>query len=286
MIRILFISALIIFSIPSNGSAKSKPRKSIRKRSSKVVRHPIKRKRSLKKRSIKGTWKKKKRKSIKLLKRQRYTSRSFQKIRKDKRKIKTNRRKRRKRRFNRFPAMPVYRIHTQEFASIKLYDKNGNIRKKALRKFNTVVRCYRKGITIPINYKVVVEIYQAWLYFGMPQVTVFSGCRQPPHASRESRHVKGNAIDFNFDGIPRRSLANYFLKRTRQISSYQLGVGYYPESFHVHLDVRKRHAFWVQLIDHNGKGYYASNAYAQFYRKKSTRVAFRKAKVTTKLSKK
>lgn len=193
--------------------------------------------------------------------RRQYKRRAFKKIKRDKRKV----RARRQKRANPFPAMPIYRIHTREISRIRVYDRNGNLRKAALKQFNMLIRCYKKNVVIPINYRLLVEMYQAWLYFGQPQVTVFSGCR-PKETSPGSRHTTGDAVDFNLDGIPRRRLVQYYLKRNKGIASYKLGVGYYPESYHVHLDIRKRHAFWVQLVRENGTGYYASNPYSAFFK--------------------
>ncbi len=192
-----------------------------------------------------------------------YSRKGFRKVKRDKRKVKATRRVP----HNPFPPMPVYRIHTRELARIRVYNRHGNLRKSALRQFNTLIRCYKKNFVIPINYRLLVEMYQAWLYFGQPGVTVFSGCR-PREVSGKSRHVTGNAVDFNLDGIPRRRLVQYFLKRREGLRNYKLGVGYYPESFHVHLDIRARNAFWVQLVRENGTGYYAPNPYATFYKKR------------------
>ncbi|MBU1239810.1 DUF882 domain-containing protein [Myxococcota bacterium] len=222
-------------------------------------------------RHIAGTYSNKG-KSIKLMARRSYTRASLGTVKLDKRKVKAHKRSPR---VNPFPPMPVYRIHTRETAFIRLYDSRGNIRKSALKQFNHLVRCYRKSITIPIKYNLLVEMYQAWIHFGQPQVTVFSGCRRPPQASKTSRHVTGAAVDFSFDGISRRSLASYFLNRTPFLSSYQLGIGYYPRSYHIHLDVREKHAFWVQLVDEDGAGFYASNPYRAFARKRTARRASR-----------
>jgi hypothetical protein len=59
--------------------------------------------------------------------------------------------------------------------------------------------------------------------------------------------MKGLACDFRVVGIANTQLRDY-LRRTYQ----KVGVGYYPNSSFVHLDVRKdRSAFW---IDYSGPG--------------------------------
>lgn len=152
-----------------------------------------------------------------------------------------------------FPPMGIYNIHQREFVSIRVYDETGHLRPQALEQFNHISRCLHTGVQLPMDYHLLTEVYQAWLYFGMPSVTLFSGCRQKPYASSKSRHNFGLALDFNFDGVPRREVISYFLQRRERVA-HGMGVGYYPNSFHVHVDVRDKHAFWVDLQAGGEKG--------------------------------
>jgi hypothetical protein len=59
--------------------------------------------------------------------------------------------------------------------------------------------------------------------------------------------MKGLACDFRVDGVKTAELRDYLRKTFEKV-----GVGYYPNSTFVHLDVRKdRSAFW---IDYSGPG--------------------------------
>jgi hypothetical protein len=59
--------------------------------------------------------------------------------------------------------------------------------------------------------------------------------------------MKGLACDFRVEGVKATDLRDYLRK-----SFEKVGVGYYPNSSFVHLDVRKdRSAFW---IDYSGPG--------------------------------
>jgi Bacterial protein of unknown function (DUF882) len=77
---------------------------------------------------------------------------------------------------------------------------------------------------------------------------VVSGYRHPDVAKNpHSPHMKGLACDFRVEGVKTAELRDY-LRRTFD----KVGVGYYPNSSFVHLDVRKdRSAFW---IDYSGPG--------------------------------
>lgn len=60
-----------------------------------------------------------------------------------------------------------------------------------------------------------------------------------------SRHKTGHAVDFLIPGVPNEALRDFL----RTFSN--VGVGYYPNSTFVHLDVRERSAYWV---DYAGPG--------------------------------
>jgi LysM repeat protein len=73
--------------------------------------------------------------------------------------------------------------------------------------------------------------------FGGRKLRVVSGYRP----GRGSRHGQARAVDFSIEGIPNWALRDYLLTLQR------VGVGYYPNSVHVHLDVREESASWVDL---------------------------------------
>jgi uncharacterized protein YcbK (DUF882 family) len=79
-------------------------------------------------------------------------------------------------------------------------------------------------------------VYRAQRHFGAPLVHVVSGYR-PDRAG--SRHTQGRAIDFVLPGVTNEQLQDYV--RTFGF----VGVGIYPKSGFVHLDVRDTSYFWV-----------------------------------------
>ena len=77
-------------------------------------------------------------------------------------------------------------------------------------------------------------------HFGGRQIHVISGYRLAGGDTKPtSRHVSGDAIDFRIPGVPLTELRDYCANFSR------VGVGYYPKSGFVHLDVRKRNARWT-----------------------------------------
>lgn len=54
-----------------------------------------------------------------------------------------------------------------------------------------------------------------------------------------SRHASGQAVDIRVEGVPNETLRDYCLTLQR------VGVGYYPRSSFIHIDVRDREVYWV-----------------------------------------
>lgn len=100
----------------------------------------------------------------------------------------------------------------------------------------------RDGTTRDIHPRLLTLVYRAARRFQAPYVHVISGFRD---TRSTSRHAQGRAIDFVLPGVPDRKLAAYL--RTQGF----VGVGIYPNSGFVHLDVRSRSYFWV---DRSGPG--------------------------------
>jgi hypothetical protein len=68
-------------------------------------------------------------------------------------------------------------------------------------------------------------------------IEIISGYR--PDARETSRHHHGRALDMRVSGIPRERLRDFV--RTFE----KTGVGYYPNSYFVHMDVRDEKGYWV-----------------------------------------
>lgn len=94
--------------------------------------------------------------------------------------------------------------------------------------------------------------------FGGRPIRVVSGYRTASYFS-DSRHKQSAAVDFSIPGIPNAVLRQYLLMFD------DVGVGYYPNSSFVHLDVR---GCAMQWVDYAGPGeaprlWHASRKYAQ-----------------------
>ncbi len=143
------------------------------------------------------------------------------------------------------------RVGLHESVRIKPLDTRGRMRARALRSLAHLLRFHRIGHahhgemrTPPERLiKLVIRVSD---YFGGRPVHVVSGYRAPGgHTRRESRHTSGDAIDFKIPGVPLTALREY--ARTLD----KTGVGYYPNSGFIHLDVRDESVHWT---DWSGPG--------------------------------
>lgn len=80
--------------------------------------------------------------------------------------------------------------------------------------------------------------------FGGRELRIVSGYRTKSFVAA-SKHKAGKALDFSIPGVPNEALRDYL----RTIDN--VGVGYYPNSSFVHLDVRGYNSYW---IDRAGPG--------------------------------
>ncbi|HMI86558.1 MAG TPA: DUF882 domain-containing protein [Polyangiaceae bacterium] len=99
----------------------------------------------------------------------------------------------------------------------------------------------KSGADHPIDGRLVSLVAAVSDHFGGHDVNVVSGFRpySPRQYARHSNHNEGRAIDFSIKGIANETVRDYC--RTLR----NVGVGYYPNSLFIHLDVRDGNAYWV-----------------------------------------
>lgn len=93
----------------------------------------------------------------------------------------------------------------------------------------------REGLTAEIHPRLIELVYRAVRHFRAPYVHVISGYRT---GRATSRHAQGRALDFVLPGVSDRRLSAWLRPQGF------VGVGIYPTSGFVHLDVRARSYFW------------------------------------------
>ncbi|MEQ8452641.1 MAG: LysM peptidoglycan-binding domain-containing protein [Sandaracinaceae bacterium] len=145
----------------------------------------------------------------------------------------------------RHPGVAVlYRRTLDRRLRVRLVDSRGRARRVARRRLREMMRPRlhgRNGRLGPLPPTRLVEILaRVSDHFGGRQITIVSGYRHSGGNTRESsRHTQGHALDIRVRGVPNHAVRDYLRSFDR------VGVGFYPRSHFVHIDVRDRSAYWV-----------------------------------------
>src|SRR3569623_2031596 len=146
----------------------------------------------------------------------------------------------------------LYAVNGKEILMLRLRDEKGRPLRGIQKRFDHFLRCHHTNVQHPMNPRLVRMIYQVGRHYPGRRIEVVSGYRHPSVAKNpRSHHMQGLACDFRVAGIRNQDLRDYLRRNFEKV-----GVGYYPNSSVVHMDVRKDHsAFW---IDYSGPGERAS----------------------------
>jgi uncharacterized protein YcbK (DUF882 family) len=146
------------------------------------------------------------------------------------------------------PPVDLFQINTKESFVLRFADERGRPVVGWQKRFQRFMRCHHTNTQHKIDPRLPRLLYQTGRHFAGHRLEVISGYRNPKVARNpKSPHKLGLACDFRIAGVPNATLREYL----RQTFDH-VGVGFYPNSFFVHLDVRKGpSAFW---IDYSGPG--------------------------------
>lgn len=145
-------------------------------------------------------------------------------------------------RYARRPKRPgwVRLVRGTERLELQLLTPKGRLVPKALPKLSRIMRASPTA-SIPIDPRLATLIGMVSNHFGGRTIRIVSGYRpySPTQYTPHSNHNYGRAIDFIVEGVPNTVVRDYC--RTFR----NAGVGYYPNSTFVHLDVRSEKTYWV-----------------------------------------
>jgi len=140
-----------------------------------------------------------------------------------------------------------HRIHTGETKALSLFTPDGKINKVTSKVFQGMMFDHRTNKEHKIHSRLIYLVAKVAEHFEFKTLIIYSGYRayDKEQQTKESKHNVGRAIDFSVEGVSNWKLMKYCRTFTN------VGVGYYPRSYFVHLDVREQDAFW---IDYSGPG--------------------------------
>jgi LysM repeat protein len=127
--------------------------------------------------------------------------------------------------------------HTKRWRGLVL-DSKGRIRPSARKSIATMLDASEPRPKVPDGLiRLMVRVSDT---FGGRPLRVVSGYRTTSYF-RDSRHKSSEAVDFSVVGVPNSAVRDYL------VTLGKVGVGYYPNSTFLHLDVRKSHTYWVDF---------------------------------------
>ncbi len=132
------------------------------------------------------------------------------------------------------PPLVLRPLHLAE-RFVLLPDARGRFDAEALARAEEALAYRVDDARHPIHPRLLELVYRAVRRFRAPYVWVISGYRD---GNPRSRHAAGRAMDIVLPGVSSQRLAAYL----RPMGF--VGVGIYPTSGFVHLDVRARSYFW------------------------------------------
>jgi uncharacterized protein YcbK (DUF882 family) len=124
---------------------------------------------------------------------------------------------------------------------VQLMGRRGHLAPAGLTGLGKILRFAPTGEKTTIDARLAALVVEVSDHFGGRPLHVVSGYRPytPAQYTPHSNHNLGRAMDFSVEGIPNTVLRDYC--RTFR----NAGVGFYPNSTFVHLDVRAGKAYWV-----------------------------------------
>lgn len=147
------------------------------------------------------------------------------------------------------PSNPItfLRVSTDEERTVRFFDGRGRPRASARDEFDYLMRSVGSGSRRRIHVDLLRMLQEVADHWPGKRILIYSGYR--PYRRNQytprSKHNVGRAIDFRVEGVGNAELRDFCRKFPRA------GVGYYPNSSFVHLDVRDERGYWV---DYSGPG--------------------------------
>ncbi len=142
------------------------------------------------------------------------------------------------------PMLALYALNTNERVELAAAGDHGGFSARDLDLAAHLLREPHSGCEHPIDPRLLDLVYRIQTYFHAQEIRVLSAYRAP-HGHRRSNHGLGRAMDLIVPGATDEEVAKF----ARELGF--VGVGIYPSSGFVHVDVRQRSYFWV---DRSGPG--------------------------------
>ena len=129
---------------------------------------------------------------------------------------------------------------SNETLRVHLFDERGKLDAKARARLGRFLRDRETDDVKLPNVRLMRALTYLADHFNGRTIVVVSAYRADKNSDAgSSRHGTGEALDIRVEGVPNEVLRDYCLTLSK------VGVGYYPRSSFVHIDVRSKAVYWV-----------------------------------------
>lgn len=142
------------------------------------------------------------------------------------------------------PLLALKGLNIPDYVELPARSDRGGFAAEDLDRAAHVLREPSSGNEHPIDPHLLDLVYRVQVHFHAQEIRIISGYRTPRHGGH-SNHGRGRAMDLVVPGAGDEEVARFAREQGF------VGVGVYPVSGFVHIDVRERSFFW---IDRSGPG--------------------------------
>jgi uncharacterized protein YcbK (DUF882 family) len=144
------------------------------------------------------------------------------------------------------PELVLRSVNTRETQAFMAATDQGDFALADLPRVQHVLREPSTGHEFAVDRHVLDLLYQIQCHFNAQEIRVISAYRTPVEGNSQGNHGRGKAVDFVVPGAQDDDVARF----ARELGF--VGVGLYPISSFVHVEVRSRSYFWT---DRSGPGH-------------------------------
>jgi uncharacterized protein YcbK (DUF882 family) len=133
----------------------------------------------------------------------------------------------------------IQSVNTGEEVEVAVNLTTGEVEGSSYRKLRHLMRCLRTGAETPVDPRLIDLLYRIAQRTGQ-KLQLVSGFRAPMFSKAAlSYHTRGMAADIRIPGM------TPLMARDLAVSMNVKGIGYYPVSGFIHVDVRDEQARWI-----------------------------------------
>jgi len=142
--------------------------------------------------------------------------------------------------------LEIHTVNTNESVKVNIYNEDGSYNIEALRQLDHVLRCRRTDEEKPIEPRLFTLLSHVYDHFGGKPLELVSGFRN--QRKQTSNHFKGTASDIRINGVSPKKIEAF----AETLDTGGVGIGIYPRSQFVHIDVRPLPSFrWTDYSPPN-----------------------------------